>query len=87
MIPAAAGHPPRAQITQLGAHHGCQDQTAAADQIGGYRAHGGVAVRNRCSGRFICGHGCPPGGCGRQAETAASGMDYLAAPAIYAATM
>jgi len=35
MIPAAAGHPPRAQIIQLGAHHGCQDQTAAADQIGG----------------------------------------------------
>jgi len=34
-----------------------------------------------------CDHGVPPGGCGRQAELLPAGVDYLAAPATYAATM
>jgi hypothetical protein len=34
-----------------------------------------------------CDHGCPSGGCGRQTELLPAGVDHLAAPAIYAATM
>ena len=51
------------------------------------RAHVEVAVCNSLAFLSSCDHGHPPGGCGRQAELLPAGVDHLAAPAIYAATM